>query len=77
MANYYELFGPQDSAVALYEYLCEHDKTPSMRSYSARQLMEHYREVGNYELQQFLCLNLPKGPKRDMGKEKDGKFGKG
>ena len=53
MANYYELFGPQDSAVALYEYLCEHDKTPSMRSYSARHLMEHYRKVGNYERSSF------------------------
>ena len=56
MANYYELFGPQDSAVALYEYLCEHDKTPSMRSYSARHLMEHYREVGNYERSSFYAL---------------------
>ena len=53
MANYYELFGPQDSAVALYEYLCEHDKTPSMRSYSARHLMHHYRKVGNYERSSF------------------------
>ena len=53
MANYYELFGPQDSAVALYEYLCEHDKTPSMRSYSARHLMHYYREVGNYERSSF------------------------
>lgn len=53
MANYYELFGPQDSAVALYEYLCEHDKTPSMRSYSARHLMHYYRKVGNYERSSF------------------------
>lgn len=60
MANYYELFGPQDSAVALYEYLCEHDKTPSMRSYSARHLMEHYREVGNYERSSFYALAYQK-----------------
>lgn len=53
MANYYELFGPQDSAVALYEYLCEHDKTPSMRSYSARHLMHYYRKVGYYERSSF------------------------
>ena len=53
MANYYELFGPQDSAVALYEYLCEHHKTPSMRSYSARHLMHYYRKVGNYERSSF------------------------
>ena len=60
MANYYELFGPQDSAVALYEYLCEHDKTPSMRSYSARHLMEHYRDVGNYERSSFYALAYQK-----------------
>ena len=60
MANYYELFGPQDSAVALYEYLCEHHKTPSMRSYSARHLMEHYREVGNYERSSFYALAYQK-----------------
>ena len=60
MANYYELFGPQDSAVALYEYLCEHDKTPSMRSYSARHLMHYYREVGNYERSSFYALAYQK-----------------
>ena len=60
MAKYHELFGPQDSAVALYEYLCEHDKTPSMRSYSARHLMEHYREVGNYERSSFYALAYQK-----------------
>ena len=60
MANYYELFGPQDSAVALYEYLCEHDKTPSMRSYSARHLMHYYRKVGNYERSSFYALAYQK-----------------
>lgn len=53
MANYYELFGPLDSAVVMYEYLCEHHKTPSMRSYSARHLMHYYRKVGNYERSSF------------------------
>ena len=53
MAKYYELFGPLDSAVVMYEYLCEHHKTPSMRSYSARHLMHYYRKVGNYERSSF------------------------
>ena len=50
MAKYHELFG---SAVVMYEYLCEHHKTPSMRSYSARHLMHYYRKVGNYERSSF------------------------
>lgn len=53
MAKYHELFGSLDSAVVMYEYLCEHHKTPSMRSYSARHLMHYYRKVGNYERSSF------------------------
>ena len=60
MAKYHELFGSLDSAVVMYEYLCEHHKTPSMRSYSARHLMEHYREVGNYERSSFYALAYQK-----------------
>ena len=76
MANYYELFGPQDSAVALYEYLCEHDKTPSMRSYSARHLMEHYREVGNYERSSFYALAYQKAQNEIWERRKMGNSAK-